>query len=53
MDNSKKSSTDKMKIAPSTHNDQLGENATTEFAQDYDNKNNPPKNPNKNPAKSR
>ena len=40
MDNNKKNLKGKTKIAPKVSNDQLGENASEEFAKDYDNKSN-------------
>lgn len=42
MDNEKNSPNKKMMVAPSVNNDQLGENASLEFAEDYDNKSNDP-----------
>lgn len=38
MANQKQNDANKVKIAPDFKNDQLGENATAEFAEDYDNK---------------
>lgn len=38
MDNDQKGSKNEAKLAPDTSNDQLGENADMEFAQEYDNK---------------
>ena len=38
MGKNKKNTSDNSKIAPRATNDQLGENASEEFAQDYDNK---------------
>lgn len=47
MDNQKKNPKAKSKIAPSFNNDQLGENASNEFAKEYDNKSDFPPNKNK------
>ena len=38
MDNDQKKPAKGMKIAPDVSNDQLGENADLEFAEEYDNK---------------
>lgn len=40
MDNDLSNQKGKIKAAPPTNNDQLGENASDEFGQKYDNKNN-------------
>ncbi|HOJ78761.1 MAG TPA: hypothetical protein PLZ08_11530 [Bacillota bacterium] len=40
MPNQKQNDANKVKNAPDFKNDQLGENATAEFAEDYDNKSN-------------
>lgn len=38
MGNNKKNEKGKFKVAPRVNNDKLGENASEEFAKDYDNK---------------
>lgn len=48
MDNHKINPKEKPKIAPGYNNDQLGENASGEFDQSYDNKSNQGSDKNKN-----